>query len=446
MPNNRSYHIEYLWIIFFIFHALNIHAKTLAYEEIVSITISNSPKLKIRQTDVKIQQSNVESLYSKFYPQISIVYNNEYNKNLDANTKNISVGNTSVNSSVKYENSLAFGLNYELYHFGTTNEQIKAAKQEIEVKKVETCLEEARLKEEILNHYVKALSAYDDIIFFKEIRELNKQIYEYKSRLQQSGIKSKLTVLDEAVKLIELENKIEQSRVDYIINVLALSKLSYINLDLNSTKLVPLLTNENNVTTNTGLRYEDTSSAKQYQEKLEQKQSEINSLKLSILPIVSLSSNYYYYGSDQNNFTDSYKELKRNSWNIGLNLRWDIFEGFKYYSELKKLELEKVRLLYEYEFSKKEFEMEISSKIQNIYQMKQILQNESQSLQVINEIVISNNLLIEEGEIDAISHLESKINKLYKKLSLQKYMNNYNYENILLRIKSAKDIECSNAQ
>jgi outer membrane protein TolC len=437
---NQNFNIKYFSIVFFLY-AISCNGQTITYEDIVKNAISNSTKLKIGKTNVKIEEANLGILDANFYPQVTAIYSTEYTKNLDEKTQNVSVGEINVNSNTQYENSIALKLNYELYNFGATNERLKVGKQEVTIKEIDICLEESKLKEEILNHYTKALNNSLEMKVFQEIRLIKKQIYDYKTRLQQAGMNSNVVILNEAINLIDLENKIEQLKNEYLNSLLNLSKLSQTNFDLHDLQLIPLTLESNNSLEN--VQYEDTPFGKQYLVKITQKQNELNALKLSKLPVISFTSNYYYYGSDNNSFATSYKELRKNSWNSGFNLRWNIFEGFKSDSETKRLELEKIKLLYEYELAQKEFEIELSTKIQNINKNKQMLSNELQGSKIADEIANTNILLRGEGTIDIIVQLEAKIETLNHEASFQKTLNNNNYEYLLFKIKSAKETECS---
>lgn len=120
-------------------------SQEISYEALKISATEHSHRLKIRTIDTSIEQARLGSVYSSLYPQLSLGYSGEYNKNLDQTTSgSISVGGTTINSTVRHKDSLALSLNYELYHFGTTLKQIEMSKKEITSKKLEVCNEETK--------------------------------------------------------------------------------------------------------------------------------------------------------------------------------------------------------------------------------------------------------------------------------------------------------------
>ncbi|MDD3598070.1 TolC family protein, partial [Sulfuricurvum sp.] len=108
-----------------------LHAQNVSLTELQSSASEYSHRLKLRSIDTSIEQARLQSVYSTLYPQLSLGYSGEYNRNLDSATSgSISVGDTTINSSIPYEHSVALRLNYELYHFGTTLKQIEMSKKE----------------------------------------------------------------------------------------------------------------------------------------------------------------------------------------------------------------------------------------------------------------------------------------------------------------------------
>lgn len=211
---------------------LNAYSLELSYDDIVAHTLNQSTSLKYKQTEKDIENANLELLYSKLYPQLSMIYSADNYENLDKSQQTVSVGDKLVNSSVKYKNSLGLNLSYELYDFGAKDEQIKAQKQEIIIKQSEKCAQELKIKEEILKHYTNAINAKYDKDSLIQSRNFIKQIYEYKKRLFNSGTISLVEVSNESMKLIDFENKIDEANKEYQTSLVALSHISYNFVDL----------------------------------------------------------------------------------------------------------------------------------------------------------------------------------------------------------------------
>jgi outer membrane protein len=335
-------------------------SKALSFEALKISALENSHRLKLRSIDTSIEEARLGSVYSTLYPQLSLGYSGEYNHNLDQTSSgSISVGDTTINATVPYEHSVSVRLNYELYHFGTTLKQIEVSKKEIAVKKLEQCSEEVKLYRELLDDYLRAQKSQSEKRFKSSIRTLRQELYTLKQRLYAAGKESRVSVGDEAIRLIDIERDIERASMEFESSVSALAQKSYLELNPDDLELLPL---DDSSETPMNHPFSLTPQARSYEEKIAQKQSEISMLNRSQLPVVSLYSSYYLYGSDQDNFSRGFDDIRPNSWNAGVSVRWALFEGFKYNSESERLRLELSRVRGESELAKREFDYETRTK------------------------------------------------------------------------------------
>lgn len=392
-------------------------AGQISFSELQTSALENSHRLKVRGIDMRIEEARLGSVTSSLYPQLSLGYNGEYSKNLDsAASGNIMVGDMTISPNTLYKNSLALRLNYELYRFGTTLKQIEISEKEISVKKLEQCSEEVKLLSELLDHYARAQKADAENRYKTRMHTLRHELYGLKQRLYAAGKESRVSVGDEAIRLIDLEREIERSKMTYEENLLALSKLSHTELDLQNTRLLPLepLTGGNG-----DLDFDTAAQARQYKEKILQKNAEISMLQRSQLPTVSLYSAYYLYGSDSHNASDAFSATRPNSWNAGLSVRWSLFEGFKYYSESSRLHYELQRIHEEYALAKREFDYETQTKQQHLNRLALLTQNETEALNETRTKLTMTERLREQGEADAVSEVSVRLEGVERELTLE---------------------------
>lgn len=404
-----------LFLIFSL--GLPIIAGEIRFGELQTAALENSHRLKVRSIDTRIEEARLGSLTSSLYPQISMGYNGEYSKNLDsAASGNIMVGDMTISPNTLYKNSLALRLNYELYRFGTTLKQIEMSEKEISIKKLEQCSEEVKLVSELLDHYARAQKADAENRHKSQMHTLRRELYGLKQRLYTAGKESRVSVGDEAIRLIDLERDIEKSKMTYEENLLALSKLSHTELDLQTTRLLPL---EPLAAAAGNLDFDTVAQARQYQEKILQKNAEIMMLDRSQLPIVSLYTNYYLYGSDSHNANDALNATRPNSWNAGLSIRWSLFEGFKYYSESSRLHYELQRIHEEYALAKREFDYETQTKQQHLERLSMLTKNETEALNETRSKLTMTQRLREQGEADALSEVSVKLERVEREMTLE---------------------------
>jgi outer membrane protein len=413
----------------------------ISYNALTKSAIEHSHRLKLRSIDTSIEQARLDSIYSALYPQLSLGYSGEYNHNLDQTfSGSISVGDTTINSTVPYEHSVSMRLNYELYHFGTTLKQIEVSKKEIAVKRLEQCSEKVKLYRELLDDYLRAQRAQSEKRFKSSIRTLRQELYILKQRLYAAGKESRVSVGDEAIRLIDIERDIERASMEFESSVTALAQKSYLELNPDDLQLLPLDTSSE---TPMNHPFSLTPQARSYEEKIAQKQSEISMLNRSQFPVVSLYSSYYLYGSDQDNFSRGFEDIRSNSWNAGVSVRWALFEGFKYNSESERLRLELSRIREESELAKREFDYETRTKQEKIERLVLLTKNETNALSEVHSKLTMTQRLRAQGEADAVSEVSVKLESLERELTLELEKIQHAYETESLRLQHMGVDQCT---
>jgi outer membrane protein TolC len=427
-------------LYFYLFLEICVFGNEISFEFLKRSAHENSHRLKLRSIDTSIEQARLDSVYSTLYPQLSLGYSGEYNHNLDQTSSgSISVGDTTINSTVPYEHSVSLRLNYELYHFGTTMKQIEAGEKEIAVKRLEQCSEEVKLYRELLEHYSRAQKAQNEKAFKSKMLTLRQELYSLKQRLHAAGKESRVSVGDEAIRLIDLERDIVRSSMEFEENIIALSQKSHIDMSSADTKLLPL---EYHAVAPSEISFTNTPQSRIYEEKIAQKQSEISMLNRNQLPVISLYSSYYLYGSDKNDFHTGLSDMRPNSWNAGVSLRWNLFEGFKYNSESARLHLELDRIREELELAKRDYEHTTQIAQQKIVRLDQLQKNE---LLIVNESrskIIMLQRLREQGESDVVSEVSVKLETLEREMTLESEKIQHAYEAESLRLQHRGVDQC----
>lgn len=417
-----------------------MHADTISFDELQTSALAHSSRLKLRTIDTSIETARLESVYSTLYPQLSLGYSGEYSKNLDdTSSGSIQVGDTTINSATQYRSSASLRLNYELYHFGTTLKQIEMSKKEIAVKKLEQCNEVIKLDTELLDQYVKAQKASATSNYKSRMLLLRKERYVLKQRLYIAGKESRVSVGDEAIRIIDTEHEIEKAKMDYVESLITLTKLSHVPLDPDDTQLLALAP----ILESNPVPFEQTPQSQQYQEKLTQKYAEISMNERSQLPTISLYSSYYLYGSDTAGFSNAMDITRPNSWNAGASLRWSLFEGFKYNSESQRLKLELQRIREESDLAKREFDYETQTKQDHLKRLEELTKNEIQALKETNTKIMMTKRLRDHGEVDAPSEVSVKLEGLERELTLTIESILSAYEAKALQLQHTKADQCT---
>lgn len=400
-----------------LFGAVTLHSSDISYAALITSASEHSHRLNIRAIDTRIEQAKLDSVRSVYYPQLSFGYNAEYNRNLDpAASGSLMVGDTMINSTVPYKHSGVLRMNYELYHFGATEKQIEAAEQEVAIKRLDQCDEEIRLHRELLDRYADALSAQNERGYKRRLHELRTHLYGLKQRLYDAGKESRIAIGEEAIRLIDLERDLERARIRFEENVAALSNLSHIDLDSADTRLLPL---RHEAMPNVPLlTFFQTPQSRAYEDKLLKKESELEMLRRSQLPVVSLYSSYYLYGSDTASLYNGFEAVRPNSWNVGLSLRWSLFEGFRYNAESARLKLERDRIREEADLAKRDFEYESRTMQEKINRLERVRSSDQNAVDETQKRLVMTQRLREQGEADAASEVNLNIERTEREMTL----------------------------
>jgi len=350
---------QFAWkLLVFIAFGFPLDAKTLSLDEILEYASAHSKVLAIKKIDMYIADVNVENALSAYYPSLNFVYNAEYNRALDGGSLNVeSVGGTTITSNTRYQNSLALQLQYDLFHFGATDKQVLISELEKSVKQKEWCLSEQQLHQSLLEYYAKALKAKEERTIKLQMLELRREIYVMKERLYKAGESSRVDVGDEAIAIVELQTEIDNTFMEYKESLLRLKQLSTLQFE-KDVKLLPLEIQHIEKSKN----FEETYEAQKIRTQIIKKQEELSLNIRKQLPSLGLYSNYYLYGSDADMYKESLKDIGKKSWNIGLSLRLNIFEGFKHMSTHERLLLEVKKLKQQYQQAEHDFIYETQAK------------------------------------------------------------------------------------
>jgi len=418
-----------------------VQAMVVSYEELLESSSSMSNKLKVFKSDELIEGTNLENVYAQYYPTLALSYNTEYNRDLNGFASGSeSIGDTVITNGTRFQSSLSLNLNYELYHFGTTQKSVSIVEKEIDIKRLNWCQEEKKLHQNILDRYSSAIKSNVRSSLKKQMLELRYKLYKIKQRLYKAGKYSKVDLGDEAITIIDLERDIELAVLQYQEDIKVLSNLSHIEINEKETELLGIGVN---LKTPTLGSFEETAIGQKYSTQIEQKEKELSRLISSQLPSLSMYGNYYVYGSDTHNLTDAFDSMRKNSWKMGLSVRFNIFEGFKYNNDSQKLKYELTRIKHERDLTAREYDYNSKIKQNKIFHLDALQSKDQDLYEKTTQKIKMIKRLIKSHEIDKASELNALLESLERELNLKIEENEAAYERASLEIEYRGVAQCT---
>lgn len=415
-------------------------ADTLSLQEILEHASANAKTLQIKQTDALIESKNIQSAKSAYYPSLNLLYNAERNQALDGMPiGSESVGGVTISNGSRYQSSMALQLNYDLYRFGATDKKVSIATSELDIKKMEWCSREKQLHQQILEHYASARKAIIEKEYRTRMLDIRKNLYIMKERLYKAGQYSKIDLGDEAIYIITIERDIENISMRHQEDTIRISQLSYMSIS-QDTKLAPIGTTKEDIFIE---KYDTTAEALILSKRIIQKKDEISLQLREQLPSFGFYSNYYLYGTHLTDYDYTVSHIHKKSWNIGLSVRYNIFEGFKHSSLEERLNLELHHLEQEYDEAKHSYKYETKSKTTKIDEFETLKEHEGHLLQENYKKIDMLTRLREKQEIDSITQLSAKYELLERTLNMEIRNTDAAFESASLHILNRGINQCS---
>ncbi len=347
--------------------------------QLLDETIENSTRLVLKKYDIAITEENMKILRYEYYPNISLAYSGEYYHSFSKDNS-ASIGGSFYPSFSQYRDSLGVQMQYEVYRFGATDLKMEISQKQIEVIRTELTLEEEKVSRQLLEYFANALKAQRSITYKEKIHDIQARILKKQQRLYRAGLLSKTRLMKSEKSLITLDKEILRHRLDLGEAVKNIQILS--NVELDPDKVNFLMLEPKNRVSKT---FEESTQAENLKLQIDLKRKELELVEKDYLPTVYMSSGYRLYGADDNSFLKSAENLQRNSWDVGVSAKWNIFNGYKTDNTIVKKKLELKQLLEEYRLAKINFEAQQKKRnlLKNAYD--KILKSESKIMDQINE-------------------------------------------------------------
>jgi len=303
----------------------------------------------LKKHDIQITQKNMDIVRSEYYPNISLGYSGEYYHGYGSDGS--SIGGSFYPSISQYRDSLNLSLQHELYRFGATDLKMQMSQKDIEIVKSELALAQQDVSKELLSYFMEAVKSQENLKFKDDMRVVQDRILQKKWRLFESGQISKTLILRDKLSLVSLEKDILKHEMNYIDLVKKIQVLTNIEIDPTLSKFViPTPKNRELVS------FEQSAVAKNLKLQLEKKLQELEMIKKDYKPTIYANSAYRFYGADDDSFTKTIENLEKNSWDVAVSLRWELFSGFKTDSTIERAKIEVQKLVEQYRLAKVDFE------------------------------------------------------------------------------------------
>lgn len=432
-------------LIILLIFSTQVEAQTLCFEEVLKQAVENSYDLQISKIDVGISEAGVKEARAEYFPVISLNYNAGYDRDLSDGGSTITpVGDSILLNNTRYQNSASASLQYNLFDFGVRGKKLKIAKKDRTQKQTRYSMDMRDLKLQLADTYTQSLLKYREYLVNKQLLSLNTELFDMQERLYDAGKASKTNVIEQALKVARITNKIDTIRTEYRKNLEDLSfftgeKYNIENLELEYFKEpgfepVNLKTYRAEAIKNTVLDLENLPEYKYYQLEIEKKQAELSILNRQRLPHFKFYTNYYLYGTDKDDYWGTLGDIEDTNLSFRIATTLPVFTGFKNTAQRERAKLEIERLKKQQEKKLKEVEIFYQKMRRESEDYKTVLSNQENSLALVKEKIAMLERLNEQKLIDKISYIEQKTDLISQKLELERVKINNNANEYKLHI------------
>jgi outer membrane protein TolC len=343
-------------LLYFVFPA---QAEELTFEAMLSRALEHSLERKIAKTDVDISAFRRDEVFSLYYPIFTVRFYNEYVKVLEDEAEDVvAVGDiVSAAPQSTYQHLAVAGLNYRLYDFGARGLKVQNAEREIRISRFNAGQLDLDLRREVLDTYTRGLIHSRQIALNREIMDRRKEIFRHTRKLQEAGTMDRYQVEHAGLKFAEAASMEDYYRAEL---QQVLGRIGYLTgenypletttfADLEAPALERLSTPDVNMLP--GVRAVD--------EEITSKEKEYDINRREMLPRLAMQSTYRWFGSNEDSFSESFRNLSERDATIGVVAEWEFFSGFRDIARGRRLKEEIKRLRLKKEKRVAEFQQDV---------------------------------------------------------------------------------------
>jgi outer membrane protein len=394
-------------------------AATLDYDEVIKKALSNTHDIKMSELDIEISRASLKSANSLYYPTVSGRWNTEYAKDLSDSKSQLNViGNTILVQNTSYSSSFSLIGNYNLFDFGATENKISIARKDVDVKRSVYKQSVRDIKLKVLNNYSELLTSYEELETKKELLPVYKELSLTKERLYEAGKISKIDMVDEAIKTVQIMDDVDNLKLKVRALLDDLSFFTGDQYDSDATQINGF--NETGDVFKSSFDLERTPESRMYDLEIEKKKAEIESIKRGLLPQFGIYSSYVWYRNNPDKVLYSARHIKPTNFIVGLSITIPLFEGFKSPAEIEKAKLELERLTIEKSEKLTELSTRHAKLSETYITAVKGVKNQKEILDSVEKNLAMSKRLDEQRTIERTEFLTREIELISQKLELTK--------------------------
>lgn len=329
-----------LVIVLFASSSSNAYADSLSFGAVLTDALTSSFDLKISAAETNIKRAELSSIRADRMPQLRASYSTEFLRGLDGNAQQnptpIVVGNTILpGSASRIQNLVSLNFNHTIIDGGVRKYQCRAARYNVDASRTQQQVALRDTKLRVVDAYVDALIAYDQLKERRAELALLRRAYEVKRRFFDAGKISKVELGERAILVQSAEDAVQQAKLEYTERLSRVGQLTRKAYQSDNTDLLNLdpwvgavKIDEPLISNSPELKAADLS--------IKAAKAELSAIKRQRFLQVGLYGGLVFYGSDATNWFKSGGSLGPRQVNGGLNANLSLFDGFKNRAECRK--------------------------------------------------------------------------------------------------------------
>lgn len=389
------------------------------FNDVLAKAKDHSYDLQIADYNVLISKQGVRGAKSEYFPKLNFGAGLEYTKNFRdiKDTTVMSIGDAFINPYTRYQSILGVNVAYNLFDFGVRGGNLKMAKEDVEIKELETKQKLQEMNLTLLDSYTKILITTKQIDINKQILDLEEKNLEMKERLFNAKEISKIELNDEKIKVKQIKNKISDLKSVRQESLNWLSFYTGEEYDSENLKVEDLKVPKFDV--NSFKDYTKSIVWKIHEKNIKKKELELYVVKRTNYPKLNAYGRYYLYGSHHDKFAQSF-DIEPSNFTVGASLSMPVFDGFKNSANIQKTQLELKQMNIERDKAIAELMTKLATMRSNLIYLDEQIEENNQAMSELNEKEKSVHKLLAKRLISPIDDNDTKIEMLNQKIEFDK--------------------------